>query len=115
MFGVPETDSLNLAQQLQADPSRYRLIDVRGPGEWAQGVIEGAELVPLHVVPLQLDQWQDEKPIVFYCRSGARSAQACAYLMSRGHDQVVNLRGGVLDWVRNGLPLVHSERAIAGG
>jgi rhodanese-related sulfurtransferase len=67
------------------------------------------------VVPLQLDQWRDERPIVFYCRSGARSAQACAYLMSRGYEQVLNLRGGVLDWVRNGLSLVPPGQAAAAG
>lgn len=115
MFGVPETDSQTLAQVLQEDPSRYRLIDVRSPGEWVQGVIEGAELVPLHLIPLQMEQWRDERPILFYCRSGARSAQACAYLMSRGHNRVVNLRGGIMDWARNGLPLVRPDLSAASG
>ncbi len=113
MFGVPETDSRSLAEQIRAEPARFRLIDVRSPAEWAQGVIEGAELMPLHVVPLQVDQLQDERPLVFYCRSGARSAQACAFLMSRGQHNVTNLRGGILDWSRQGLPLVLPDRALA--
>ena len=108
MFGVPEIDSHTLAAHLKGNRSSYRLIDVRGPGEWGQGVIAGAELVPLHVVPLQAQDWAENVSIVFYCRSGARSAQACAFMMSRGQSNVLNLRGGILDWARQGLPLAQS-------
>lgn len=115
MYGIQEIDSLTLAQQLHADPDRYRLVDVRGPAEWPQGVIEGAELLPLHLLPLQAEQWFDVKPILFYCRSGARSAQACAWMMAQGRTGVVNLRGGLLDWARQGLPLVRSGQSWAAG
>lgn len=105
MYGIQEIDSEGLAEKLRAEPSAFHLIDVRGPGEWAQGVIAGAETVPLHMVPIHLQQLETDKPIVFYCRSGARSAQACAFFMARGNANVINLRGGVMDWVRRGLPL----------
>ncbi len=105
MVGIQEIDSELLAEKLREEPSAFHLIDVRGPGEWAHGVIDGAQTVPLHMVPIHLDQLETGKPIVFYCRSGARSAQACAFSMSRGKEDVINLRGGVMDWVRRGLPL----------
>ena len=115
MFGIQEIDSVTLEHQLRADPGQYRLVDVRGPAEWPQGVIEGAELLPLHLLPLQAGQWKDARPIVFYCRSGARSAQACAWMLSQGHANVINLRGGLLDWARQGLPLARPEVARVAG
>ncbi|HEY9151081.1 MAG: rhodanese-like domain-containing protein [Gammaproteobacteria bacterium] len=115
MYGIQEIDSATLEHQLRADPDHYRLVDVRGPAEWPQGIIEGAELLPLHLLPLQAGQWRDPRPILFYCRSGARSAQACAWMMAQGHGAVVNLRGGVLDWARHGLPLVPPGEARATG
>jgi rhodanese-related sulfurtransferase len=115
MHGIQEIDSLTLARDLRAEADRFRLVDVRGPAEWPQGIIAGAELLPLHLLPLQADAWRDARTILFYCRSGARSAQACAWMMTQGNTQVVNLRGGLLDWVRQGLPLVHPDAALATG
>ncbi|MBZ0070696.1 MAG: rhodanese-like domain-containing protein [Thiohalobacteraceae bacterium] len=108
MFGVPEIDSQELARILREAPDSLQLVDVRTPQETAQGIIAGAERVPLHLVPLRADEWlQDERPMVVCCRSGARSAQACAFLAARGGErQFINLRGGLLDWARQGLPLV---------
>ena len=98
MFGIQEIDSQSLAKLLQDQPGAVRLVDVRGPGEWAQGVIEGAELLPLHVLPLEAHRFSKDEPVIFYCRSGARSAQACAFMQSRGTQNVVNLRGGIIGW-----------------
>ena len=44
-----------------------------------------------------LDNWKDEE-IVFYCRSGNRSGQACLMLETMGFQNVVNLAGGMLAW-----------------
>ncbi len=106
MYGIREIDSRTLAGWLEAE-DRPLLVDVRTPNEFAQGMIEGAELVPLHLVPLHAEQLvAGERPVVFYCRSGARSGQACAFIQSRHPGvRVFNLRGGVIDWVRQGLPL----------
>ncbi|MDV3239934.1 MAG: rhodanese-like domain-containing protein [Gammaproteobacteria bacterium] len=115
MFGVPEIDSRELARILREAPDSIQLIDVRTPQEAAQGIIEGAELVPLHLVPLRADDWsRDGRPMVVYCRSGARSAQACAFLAGRGGGrQFINLRGGLLDWARQGLPIVLPQASSA--
>jgi rhodanese-related sulfurtransferase len=115
VFDIREIDSRSLAEVLDNASDAVRLVDVRGPAEWAQGVIEGAELLPLHALPLRADEIPLDRPTVFYCRSGARSAQACAYMMSRGNGNVVNLRGGIIDWVREGLPLTVTSRREAVG
>ncbi len=43
---------------------------------------------------------------MLYCRSGARSFQACQFLRQNGYDQVFNLNGGIISWAQQGLPVV---------
>ena len=107
MFGVPEIESQELSQLLKEAPDSVQLVDVRTPQEMAQGIIQGADMVPLHLVPLKASEWaQDDRPMIVYCRSGARSAQACAFLAAQGGGRkFINLRGGIIDWARHGLPL----------
>jgi len=78
------------------------LVDVRSHAEVAQGAIPGASHLPLHLLPLQLNQLPRDKKVVFYCRTGARSAQACLYAANQGSENVINLRGGIVAWVREG-------------
>ena len=78
------------------------LVDVRSHAEVAQGAIPGASHLPLHLLPLQLNQLPRDKKIVFYCRTGARSAQACLYAANQGSDNAINLRGGIIAWVQDG-------------
>lgn len=79
-----------------------RLIDVRSPGEVARGSLPEAENVPLHTLPLQADGLAENDTLVFYCQSGGRSAQACAFMASRGFARVYNLRGGIVAWMQSG-------------
>ena len=105
MFGnsIQEVDARGL-QQMQAQGDVV-LIDVRTDVEFAQGAIPGAKHIPLHMLPLVADQLETQKPVVFACRSGARSAQACAFLASKGFSNVFNLRGGMMAWAQAGLAL----------
>jgi rhodanese-related sulfurtransferase len=102
MFGIREIDSHQLEEALK---SGVQLIDVRTEAEHAQAKIEGSTHIPLHLLPLKLQDLKGGQPIVFYCRSGARSAQACAWLMSQGIDNVYNLSGGIMSWAREGKAL----------
>ena len=43
-------------------------------------------------------------PLVFYCHSGMRSAQASAYMTNKGRSNVYNLQGGILAWGKAGYP-----------
>lgn len=105
MFGmsIKEVDARGL-QQMQAQ-GEVVVIDVRTDVEFAQGSIQGAKHMPLHMLPLVADQMENQKPVVLVCRSGARSAQACAFLSSKGFDNVYNLRGGVMAWAQAGMTL----------
>jgi rhodanese-related sulfurtransferase len=105
MFGISikEVDAFGL-QQMQTR-GEVVMIDVRTDVEFAHGSIQGAKHLPLHMLPLMADQLENEKPVVLICRSGARSAQACAFLAQKGFNNVYNLRGGVMGWAQAGLAL----------
>ena len=104
MTGLKELDAAELATWLTDDES-IRLIDVRTPAEASRGIIPDAENLPLHLLPLRVDEVGTRPKVVFYCRSGARSAQACVFMNMQGHEDVYNLRGGLLSWVQKGLPV----------
>jgi len=75
-----------------------QFIDVRNPDEYNAGHIEGAILIPLSVLPVRLHEIDPEKEVIFICRSGGRSAQACEYVIGQGYKKVANLAGGMLNW-----------------
>lgn len=79
------------------------LVDVRSQAEINQGAIPGASHLPLHLLPVHINQLPQDKKVIFYCRTGARSAQACMFAANQGTDNVYNLRGGIMAWVREGL------------
>lgn len=110
MFGFKELDAPQLRTLLrEQDGGNIVLIDVRTPAEAARGGIAGARNIPLHLLPVVGHELNGERPVVLYCHSGARSAQGCAFLMTRGHSKVYNLRGGILGWAQSGQPLVPLE------
>ena len=112
MFGMKEVDALQLHGLLQEqDGKGIVLVDVRTPAEAARGGIEGARNVPLHLLPVVGHELDSEASLVLYCHSGARSAQGCAFLMTRGYSNVFNLRGGILGWAQSGRPLAPIDNA----
>lgn len=82
-----------------------RLIDVRQPGEFAAGYIEGAELVPLGRLSRACAEWDHKQPITLICRSGHRAEIAQRQLRSRGFTDVTVLPGGMQRWKAAGKPL----------
>jgi phage shock protein E len=71
-----------------------KIIDVRSPGEFADEAYPGAVNIPLDVLLSKLDiLGPKEKPLVLYCASGARSAQATRLLKQAGYTDVVNAGG----------------------
>ncbi len=110
MYGFKEIDVSTLWQWRDAGKA-FRLLDVRTPPETARGVISGAALLPMHLLPLRLQDLDDGEPLIIYCRTGARSAQVCAFLAQHGFTEVYNLRGGITAWAQAGLDLEDPARA----
>ena len=80
------------------------LMNVREPWEFSQGHIAGSKLIPLDQLSGQLARLPKDKTLVAVCRTGNRSSVATSILSRAGY-QVLNLKGGVVDWTRSGLPL----------
>jgi len=105
MYSITEIDCQTLKTWMD-EGKQFRLIDVRSLAEINQGVIDNGEPLPLNLLPLKTNELNADDDIIFYCRTGARSAQACYFLKEKGYDRVYNLRGGIMDWVRSGNQVV---------
>ena len=90
------------------------LFDIRSEAEVAQGVLPDSEHLPMHLIPLRMNDLPKDKDVVLYCRSGARSYHACNFLAQQGITNVVNLRGGIIAWARQGFDIVAPRRQRAG-
>lgn len=110
MFGnIKEIDAPELAAWIEDESQPLRVIDVREMAEITQGTMPGAEPLPLAALPLHLDKFETSEKLVIICRSGARSAQACMFFQQQGYEDVYNLRGGMIGWAHNELPIVRPE------
>ena len=103
-LNIKEIDVRELASWIDEKSDSFRVIDVREMHEIAAGTVPGAEPKPLATIPARMHEINRHETIVFICRSGARSAQACAFLSQHGYQNVINLRGGMLAWAGSGLP-----------
>lgn len=83
-------------------------LDVRTPGEFAEGYIEGARLIDFQSGNFENEIATLDKTATYavYCRSGNRSGQAVKVMMDAGFTNVFNMNGGVIDWANAGLPLI---------
>lgn len=84
------------------------VIDVRTPGEYQSGHIQGAMLMDVTngSFDAKIAEIDKEQPVYIYCRSGSRSANAMRKMKAMGFTEVYDLNGGVLNWTKNGKPLV---------
>ena len=100
-------------RQLEAAlASGAALLDVREPFEFASGHIPGALSIPMHLVPLRLDEIPTDRDLFVICAGGNRSWQVVHYLGERGI-AAVNVVGGTMAWHSAGLPIETGQPAVA--
>jgi rhodanese-related sulfurtransferase len=90
--------------ELQEQILESVILDVRTEEEFESGYIKGALNMDIHGGAdflASIDALDKSKSYFVYCRSGARSAQACQLMIQKGFIAVYNLDGGVLNWHRN--------------
>jgi hydroxyacylglutathione hydrolase len=90
------------------DQDRALLLDVRSPGEWKTGHINGAIHIPGGDLPKRVAALPAGKPLYIICGSGYRSSIATSILARSGHKQLANVDGGMNAWKRQQLPVVAS-------
>ncbi len=77
------------------------VLDVRTEEEFIEGYIPSAKNIDIYKGQGFLDevnQLDKSKNYYVYCRSGARSAQACALMNQQGFENAYNLMGGITEW-----------------
>ena len=90
-----------------------QLIDVREPHEHEAGRIAGGRHIALGELSGAAATIERERPVIFYCRSGSRSAMAAEAFRRAGYD-AHNMSGGLLEWRSTGLPLEPENGHVAG-
>ncbi|MCS6839709.1 MAG: rhodanese-like domain-containing protein [Roseiflexus sp.] len=93
-------------QQRLARGERLYLLDVREREEYVEAHIPDSVLIPLGQLSRKLSSIPKDATIIAICRSGNRSGIAADILRRAGYSNVLNLRGGIIAWVRAGLPIV---------
>ena len=93
---------------IKATPAA-QILDVRTKEEFATGHLAKAVLIPWTDSDFKarvVKELDKEKPVLVYCRSGRRSAEAAAAMVKLGFKDVRNLEGGVIKWTKDGQALV---------
>jgi rhodanese-related sulfurtransferase len=107
--------------ELEITPARARellaageavVVDVREPHEVEAGRIDGSLHIELERLSGQAGSLPRDRPIVFQCRLGARSAMAAQAFRAAGFD-AWSMAGGLQRWHDEGLPLVPEDGTVA--
>jgi len=105
---APKTDRADEAKALIEQGKFKAIIDVREPGELADGHLPGAVNIPRGLVEFKigatLPDLPKDAPILVYCKEGPRGALSAAALAMIGYTDVTNIAGGYLEWAEKGLP-----------
>ncbi len=89
-----------------------QVVDVRHAHECEAGRIAGSRHIELAELGVRAAEIDRDSPVVFYCRSGARSAMATDAFRGAGFD-AYNMAGGLLEWHAAGLPLEPAGGRVA--
>ncbi len=110
-----------MSTEIEIDPRRAAelagageavLIDVRTDEEVAAGYIAGSSHIGLGELSARAGELPADRPVVFYCRVGARSLMAAQALRAVGRD-AYSMAGGLVAWVGDGLELEPEDGHVA--
>jgi rhodanese-related sulfurtransferase len=102
MNQVPEVDP-ETARLRQVEEGAM-VLDVRELEELVQVRVPDATHIPLGELQNRLSELPSDKEIYVLCHVGQRSAMGTAILQQSGFRQVWNVSGGIVGWLRSGLP-----------
>ena len=108
---LQEDISPERAAELHA-AGEVQLVDVRELYEHEAGHVSGAEHIEFVQLSNRVDSINRDRPVVFYCRSGGRSAIATQAFRASGYD-ARNMTGGLLAWAEKALPIEPDGGSVA--
>ncbi|HXP99775.1 MAG TPA: rhodanese-like domain-containing protein [Solirubrobacteraceae bacterium] len=106
-----DIDPEQLARWMAEEPE-LQLVDVREDYEREAGYIEGSTHIPLVQLSSRAAEIERERPVVFYCRVGARSDMAAQAFRASGA-QALSMRGGLVRWASENRPLSPEGGVVA--
>ena len=93
-----EITAVDLKKRLDRG-DKLTIVDVREPHEYQINKISGSLLIPLGDIPKRYVELDPNDELITQCKVGARSAKAADFLRSKGYTKVLNLKGGIVDWI----------------
>jgi len=105
-----EVTTEQTAEALASDGAQ--VVDVREQYEWDEGRIEGALHIEMERLASNADKIDRERPVIFHCRLGARSAMAAQAFRRAGYDSY-SMAGGILQWANESRPMVPEGATVA--
>lgn len=109
-----KSDSLSAREAhelIRERPGEVLVLDVRTPQEVAGGTVPGAVVMNFYDTGFKdrLATLDRDKTILVYCHSGGRSAATIEMMRSMGFADVRHMDGGIIEWLREKLPLVGAK------
>ena len=93
--------NVDWAKALEMQKAGAVLIDVRTPGEVAEGTAPGSINIPLQEAEQRLAEFPKDKDLLIFCRSGKRSMAVSNFLIQNGYERVFNVVGGFMAFPKN--------------
>ncbi len=106
-MSATDRDTIELDPQRAAELARAGdavLVDVRTSAEHDAGWIDGSTFIALDELSARAGELPDDRPLIFYCRVGARSMMAAQALRASGRE-AYSMAGGIVAWVSDGLEI----------
>lgn len=105
-----DVDPARVAQALETGDAT--VVDVREGYERDAGHIEGTRHIEIERLASQADSIGRDRPVIFQCRLGARSAMAAQAFRAAGYE-AYSLDGGIQRWHDEGRPLSPDGGTVA--
>ncbi|HPW62331.1 MAG TPA: rhodanese-like domain-containing protein [Cyclobacteriaceae bacterium] len=103
---IKKLDPQNFEKQLKESKDPI-LVDVRTPGEYAQGHLANAVLIDIYSDDFKsrVGKLDKSKPVFVYCKAGSRSGSAVGVFTEMGFKEIYDLSGGITAWQRASKPI----------
>jgi len=115
MPSIFDSDDIDVSPEQTAQAladGTAQVVDVREQYEWDEGRIEGTTHIPLERLASSAGTLDKDKPVIFHCRLGARSAMAAQAFRASGFE-AYSMAGGIQLWDDQRRPLIPEGGTVA--
>ena len=111
LLSSPEINIISESDFIELQDSDYTLIDVRTQDEFDLGHIDNAINLDFYSDSFQNDilSLPKNETIVLYCRTNNRSSKTAAILQENGYRDILVIKGGITEWVKNGNDINYTK------